>query len=92
MTRFCNSTKYLPFDTAVLQQSTEMQTQKLKNEVKSKIEKCETELSEEETIKVLSDIISNIVFNQIEENGEKFIDNAASAICQAKPKSYMASG
>lgn len=92
MKRLCNSQKYLPIDTAILQQSTEMQTKKLKNEVKRKIEKSETVLSEEETIKVLSDIISNIIFNQIEENGEKFIDNAASTICQAQPKSYMANG
>ena len=67
-----------------------LQTQKLKNEVKSKIAKNKTGLNEEETIKVLSDIISNIIFNQIEENGEKIIDNAASTICKAQPKSYMA--
>lgn len=61
-----------------------MQTQKLKNEVIIKIEKGKTGLSEEESIKVLSDIISNIIFNEIEENGEKFvIENAASTICQA---------
>ena len=58
---------------------------------KYKVEQIkESGTNEDETIKILSDIISNIIFKQIEVHEEGIIgDDATSAICKAKPKSIM---